>query len=373
MNNRIKVLHLKVSLSSDGATAIVLNWAKHLKDEVQFDWLIYSKEGNDWQYKFEQLGSQIFCIEDEKKKFKAPFRTAKSVINFLKEKNYDIIHIDTDDLNRVNILFYAMLAGVPCRIMHSHNSDGNRNGLLSSRVIRKLMRYCIGLFATEYVACSKAAAQWMFPKKKLNQVKILNNGIDSLKFKFSNEKRKKIRDELGLEGNYVIGNIGRFSEQKNHAFLINVIKKVYDADKSIRLVLIGAGELEENIKRQISELELDGVVQLLGVRDNVEDYLCAMDLFVLPSVWEGLGIVNIEAQANGLFCLVSDQVAREAKISDNIKFLRLNEEIWYENIILLRNTNNEIERDKMWYAAKKNNYDIKDSSKELLEIYSNSV
>ncbi len=374
--HKIKVLHLKRKLSSDGATMLELNLAQALKNEVCFDWLLYSKGESNWAYKFEELGSKIYeCpFGDNSSKLNSIFNklhTFKKYVLFFKKHPYNIIHIDTDNHDMFKLLFCAFIAGVPHRIIHSHSTQNEtvNNSIKSfSAIIKKEL---IGLFATDFLACSSPAAKWLFPKRYCSKTFILKNGINTEIFSFNNNTRKIYREKLEIHNEYLIGHIGRFSKEKNHDFLIDIFKIVSDLDDSARLLLIGEGELKQKISLKICQLKLEKKIILLGVTDQIASYLCAMDLFVLPSLFEGLGIVNIEAQATGLPCLVSDQVPIDAKINDAFNYMPLaaSKELWAEKILSYKQSNSSIKRENAWKKVQSAGFDIKLSANDLLKLY----
>lgn len=375
--NRIKVLHVKMKLSSDGATAIILNWARELKEEVEFDWLLSTDQGNDWAYKFEELGSKVYTLPiTGKGSLNKKIKKFKRYTKFLKENHYDIIHIDTDSLRRLDVLIYALFVGVPCRIMHSHNSMSEDCGnTLKFEFIREIRKFMIGLLGTDFLACSSIAAEWLFPKRIAKKAQILKNGIYTEKFKFNENNRKKIREQLGIKDEILLGHVGRFCEQKNHRFLIDVFKNVLGKEKNYKLLLIGAGPLEDEVANQVRTYGISDNVIFLGTTDCVEKYMSAMDLFILPSTFEGLGIVNIEAQASGLYCIASDAVAKEAKVTKHMEFISLNDgpERWADKILERSQDISILCRQDMWKDVANAGYDIKSSAKKLLELYKQKI
>ncbi len=374
MSDRIKVLHIKGRLSSDGATAVELNLASRLRDRIRFDWILESEEGsqNDWAYKFEALGSRIFYFSFQQSgALSRQINKIKIYYRFFKTENYDIIHIDTDNPGRVNVLFSAKLAGVPCRIVHSHNSRCEGGRLSNNILVQKILRKLMGRWSTDKIACSDVAATWMFPVDDCPNVTILKNGIDTKRFQFNPLKREKIRKELRVQNCFLIGHVGRFSKQKNHSFLIDIFYEIVKKDKTARLLLIGQGELKEEIHLKVQELGMEKQVIFLGVTDHVEDYLSAMDVFVLPSLFEGLPLVMIEAQTSGVPCILSENISKETKITDEMKFLSLQDKSssWVSEILRVKERAHDRDRKNAWKKIVDAGYDIVDSSEELYKIY----
>ncbi len=234
----------------------------------------------------------------------------------------------------------------------------------------KLDKWLIGIFATDFIACSQEAAEWLFPEKSVKKAIILKNGLDTDSFKYNHQKRYEIRKKYGLaDSQYVIGHIGRFVAQKNHIFLLNTFAEVLKTDPSARLMLLGSGILEKEIRNAASDLDIEQQVIFAGQIENVQDYMSAMDVLALPSLFEGLGMVNIEAQANGLYCVVSDRVSRLAKVTDLLDFYSLGNgpEKWAQQ--LLSRKGRTVHRLTYAGIVRESGWDIKDIAGQLDEIY----
>ena len=374
MDERIKVLHIKRRLSSDGATVAELNLASQLKDRVRFDWVLESEEGsqNDWAYKFEDLGSKIFYFSFQQSGALARQKEKiKKYYSFFKTEKYDIIHIDTDSLERVNVLLLAKLTGVSCRIVHSHNSQSEGGKLSRNIIIQKILRKLMGRWSTDKIACSEVAAKWLFPLADCSKVTILKNGINIKRFRFDPLKREKARKELGVQDSFLIGHVGRFSKVKNHSFLVDIFYEISRKDENARFLLIGQGDLEYETQRKVQKLGIEGKVTFLGVTDSVEDYLSAMDVFVLPSLFVGLPLVTVEAQTSGLPCILSDAISKETKITDETRFLPLQDGpvCWAAEILSMKKEGNIKIRENAWKKIVDAGYDIENCSEELYRIY----
>jgi len=247
--------------------------------------------------------------------------------NLLKERKYDVIHFNLFQGLSLCYVQVAKKEGVPVRIVHSHgpglrNSRTKQIKLLLHRAGRTLW----GGAATERWACSKPAAEFLFGKK---QYSFIPNGIDVEKFRFNSETREKVRKELGVFEKVVIGTVGRLSQEKNHKFLLNVFQKFHrDYPKSV-LLLVGDGDEKAALTEQAEQLGISDCVIFYGPSQHVNELLCAMDVFVLPSIFEGLPFAAIEAQASGLPVLCSEGVSRETHISDYVKALSFEDEtVW---------------------------------------------
>lgn len=292
-NEPIRVLHIVPNMQAGGLETLIMNIYRNIdRTKVQFDFLVHYTGNYFYDDEIRSLGGRIY---------KLSVRDDNNFIKYLKDLDaffkkhpeYKIVHGHMESLGQ----FYFKAAkknGVPVRVAHSHNSatentiKGKIKGLL-------LKRYKV--FATDYFACSQKAGEFMFANKKFT---VLKNAIIVNNFIYNENERNRLRKELGIKGKIVIGHAGRFCEQKNHKFLIDVFKKIADLENNAVLLLIGAGETFEKVKEQVCEYGLEERVIFLGVRKDIASLYQAMDCFVFPSLFEGLGIVAIEAQCSGL-------------------------------------------------------------------------
>ena len=247
----------------------------------------------------------------------------KSLEDLFRKNQYRIVHSNVNTLS-VFPLYAAKKAGVPVRISHSHSTSNAREW--KRNIIKNILRPFSKRYATDYFACSELAGRYLFGNKTFDQgkVKIIHNAIDLDKFKFDPEARKKLRKELDIdEKTIVIGHVGRFVKQKNHDFLIDVFNEYHAKTPDSKLLLIGTGPLEEKIKAKVKKLNLENSVLFLGQRNDTNKLYSVMDVFCLPSLYEGLPVVGVEAQAAGLLCIVSNKVSKETKVTENFIFLPL--------------------------------------------------
>ena len=296
------------------------------------------------------------------------FTVRKYFEQLQKKEEYDIVYINaTSPLYQANLLAAAKRCGIPRRIAHSHNTIITGNALKGA--IRGFLKKSIVRNATDLLACSLPAAEDLFGKEAGQRAGILKYGIDTRRFAFSASVREECREELGFAGaDYVIGHIGRFAEQKNHCFLIDIFCEVSKACPEARLLLLGEGTLQEEIRQRVSQYGLDDKVIFAGVKERTERYYCAMDVFVLPSLFEGLGIVNLEAQASGLSCVVSDQVPREVDVSGRMEFLPLGDAaVWRDSLLKYKGLAHEREND--WRDVYDAGYDVEKTAQVLTEVF----
>ena len=280
---------------------------------------------------------------------------------FRTHPEYKIVHVHQDCLSSV-ALQCAKDCGIPVRIAHSHNSNQDKNikYLFKRYYMRKIPET-----ATELFACGKAAGDWMFGGKAYQ---LLPNAIAAEKYIYEEEKAKKIKKELDLEKNIVIGHIGRFNPQKNHKFLIDIFEKCFEKNQKVRLMLIGDGEGRKEIENKVKERGLQDNVIFMGVRKDVPELLQAMDVFVFPSLYEGLPVTMIEEQAAGVPAVISNRVSEECIITkDLVKVEGLEEtpEQWADKILKQAKINKSDRNEEI----KKAKYDVETTAKWLEEYY----
>lgn len=366
--NKIKVLQFSIGNIKGGITQYVLqNWKFIDKTQFQFDFATMS-EKLDFADELSRKGCKVHYIscyaENNEKQF-------IQEINQILDENYDVIHIHTCYWKGFLVEKLASQRGIPKIIVHAHNtmidiSDENKR-MEALRTHESLKKEFPIEYATDFCACTLAAAQWLFGTQiPQNRIRLLKNAIDISSFSYSEGIRKKCRKELGLEKCFVLGNIGRFEYLKNHVFLIQVFYLVSKLIPQAKLILVGTGSLEKGIFEMACNLGIVEKVLFLGKRNDVNELMQAMDLFLLPSLFEGLGIVLIEAQASGLKCLTSENVPQDAKITDNIDYLSLEVKCWVQKIISL---SGGYCRDSMDKAISEAGYNIRIQIKELENYY----
>ena len=331
-----------------GIENFVMNYYRNIdKTKVQFDFLVHYNEKGYYDDEIKKLGGHIYYtnVRCDKKIFKY-FRYLNSF--FKEHKEYKIIHGHMPGLAPI-YFFVAKLRGVKCRISHSHVTNTERT--LKGRILKIVIKN-IRFFSNKYFACSIAAGKFMYGKRNFT---VINNAIDVNKFKFNSQKRDELRKEYKVDDKFVIGCVGRFNQQKNHKFLIEIFNSVLKIKNNATLLLIGEGELEEQIKLQAKELGILDKIQFLGIKSDIYNYYNMFDVFVLPSNFEGLGIVLIESQVNGIKTITSDVVPREACVSDLIDFIPLttSPEEWAKIIVKNVDRKDRIkEIEKVGYSLK---------------------
>lgn len=321
------------------------------------------------------LGCQVFYIGRVGSKVVKQFAIARNLYSLLRQQNYDCVHIHGDVANK---LFIAALISRLCRthkiILHSHASgvDGNNRAL--KKIFHYTTRWILKYLGTDFVACSGLAAEWMYPNISKNQIRIIRNGININAFRFCESKRNSKRKALGINDNtLVIGHVGRFAYQKNHNFLIKTFEAIYIQQPNSILLLLGEGPLEEGTKALVEKLGLEKNVKFCGTTNDISGYLMAMDIFLLPSFFEGLPIAGVEAQTSGLMCIFSDKITRESQILQTTHFLPIcagSESKWAKECIAYSTKMAVENRDAGFSCAESFGFSIKSTVSCLLQIYS---
>lgn len=365
-NEPKRIAHIIGKWLGGGVESVVMNYYRHIDhDKIQFDF-ICDDDSTDIPYdEIEKLGGKVILIPPYQKVFKYH----KELKKVLKENNYKIVHSHINTLS-VFSLFAAKCAKVPIRIAHSHSTTNKVEW--KKNLLKQVLRPFAKLFATDYMACTEHAGRWMFGDKEydMGNVYLLNNAIELDKFKYDEKIRISKRKELGIKDKQiVIGHIGRYVAQKNHSYLIDIFNEVHKQNKEAILLLVGQGPLMEETKAKVESLGLTKYINFLGQRNDVDELYQAFDLFVLPSIYEGLGMVLIEGQVAGLPCIVSSEVPKIAKVTDNLEFidLKTSPKIWASQIIY--EYENNINRKDYVNEVSQEGYDIKLEVEKLEEKY----
>lgn len=344
-----------------GIENCVMNYYRNIdREKVMFDFLVHYKEKGYYDDEIERLGGKIYYFSAREDK--NIFKYIKELRKFFREHpEYKIVHGHMPGFAPI-YFFVAKCCGVKYRISHSHSAstEPNFKGLVLKCIVKS-----IRFFANIRFACATEAGKFMYGKKEFVNIK---NAVNAEKFLFDKEIRDDLRKKLDIEDKFVIGNVGRFNVAKNHDFLIDVFSEVKKKKPDSVLLLVGEGELQEQIKSKIDSYGLAEDVLFCGISSNVDKLYQAMDCFVLPSIFEGLAIVAVEAQASGLKCVCSDKVPNEAKITDLVEFIALDEspEKWADKIL---EAGNGYERRNMYDEVVASGYNIEQAADKLKDIY----
>lgn len=354
----IKVLHSELQSNIGGIEAFLLNLTKSMDmTDIHFDMLM---RGNNpyLENELEKLGVTIHKVPIN------PLQYSKFIKQLLTQNSYDFVHVHKN--SAANILLPVMVKKFSHAklIVHSHNTSPS-GGSKISIALHKINRNKLCKLSDVRFACSDIAAEWMFGKDYLaKKVKIIKNGIITRDYVYNPKIRFQMREQLGLKDKFVIGHVGAFREQKNHRFLLSMFSRLDISNAE--LVLVGNGPLKDEIKNQAQELGIANRVKFLGSRNDVNKLLQAFDIFVMPSLWEGLGIAAIEAQASGLKTIVSDKFPMEVKVTDKVVFLPLALNEWIRKINGFQDRVIRIDESEF---IKKAGYDMSNSAEIIHNVY----
>lgn len=251
---------------------------------------------------------------------------------FFYSNRFDVIYYNTCDIVSIDMLYFAKMADVPIRIIHSHCANDDWKLNFFQRLQEKYSRKNLDKFATHLFACSEEAGKWMFGSRNYS---IIKNGIDYSKYQFNNKFRNKCRSELLLTDEMLIGVIGRLVKSKNPFYCMDIFEKILEKAPNAKMVYIGDGEYKEELEKQVKEKQFEGKIYFLGSRKDVNEWISAIDCLLMPSLFEGLPFVLVEAQAAGLPCVVSSAVSEEADLTGLVEFIDLTEktEVWADKIL----------------------------------------
>ncbi|MGQ3376826.1 glycosyltransferase family 1 protein [Priestia endophytica] len=363
----IRVLHVVGSMNIGGIETFLMNVYRNIdRTKVQFDFAVHTRKEGAYDEEIKKLGGRIFHIAPRSRNI---LRNSKDWHTLFREHpEIQIVHQHVSSLTYVNPLKVALRNNVKARIVHSHSieAEGKIHYLLHCLHSRKINKY-----ANKYFSCSDLSSRWLFGKSKVDYSEIvtINNAIDIDKFTYNKDKQKLSRKNLNIDDEFVIGHVGRFAEVKNHKFLVDIFSDIIQKIGKAKLVLVGEGNLKNDIHEYVKIKGLENHVLFVGGSSNVGDIMQAMDAFVFPSLYEGLGMVLIEAQAAGLKCFTSkDVVPQEVNISKLIKYIPLSEdsEVWSNYII---KSVYDTERPNTASLLKESGFEIKEVAKELQDRY----
>ena len=350
-----------------GVDRYLLNFLEAVHgEEIQIDFLT-NEIDESLQNELKRYRSRLYAVAT----LKHPIRQYRQICTILKENSYDMVYLNLSTAIECITAFAAKKMGIKERALHSHSSGNDRQSALSRMIYNSIHRICrLFLYrtGTMFYACSITAGEWLYPKKivRSERFEVIYNAVDKRKFCYQPDLRRQMRSELGIEENYVIGHVGNFCYPKNCRFLIEVFEQIHKLNKQAILLLIGTGAEIEDIKQVVKEKKLQNAVRFLGWRNDTDKLYQAMDTFLLPSRFEGLPIVGVEAQSTGLQCVFSTEVTKEVQIQKECYFLDLKQspKQWAELILAHR----EYDRKKIQYLKEAENYDLERQVRQLRRI-----
>ena len=364
MSEPIRILNMFTIMDRGGAETMVMNYYRHIdRNKVQFDFLVHRDQRGAYDDEIESLGGRIFRMCPV---YPQNFLNYKKKLKkfFTEHQEYQIIHSHMSELGYFAFK-EAKRQNIPVRICHAHNAPNNFDAKV---IVRTYFKHLMMPYITHLFVCGKSAGDWLYGKKNERRFIMMNNAIDAKKYVYSEQTAEEVRKELGVGDCKVIGHIGRFNPQKNHIFLIDIFSEIKKIQPDTKLLLVGGGDGMAEIRHKVERLELTDSVIFTGVRSDVHRLLQAMNVFVFPSLYEGLPVTMVEAQAAGLPCVISDHVPEECIVTqDLVTIQRLSDspESWAKHIVSRMNTDRKDTREEI----KAHGFDIAENAKWLEEFY----
>ena len=365
MKEPVRVLCLFTIMDRGGAETMCMNLLRHIdRRKVVFDFLVYHSEPGEYDKEIESLGGRIYRIPNIRDTIR---HINAARVFFKKHKEYKIVHNHMQSSGAL-ICWEAKKAGIRTIVYHSHADINSSYTVDSKSFARRRIEDIFDLIAqrcsTDFFACGKRAASAIISNRN---VRILHNAIDLDKFKYNVEIREKLREEYNSKDKFIIGNVARIDANKNQKFLLDLTKGSVKKGISTELWLIGDGEEKQNIELLIKKKSIEENVKLFGIRSNVNELLQAMDIFVLPSIAEGLPVSCVEAQAAGLPCVFSDGIDKETSIIKNNSILSLNDPIeeWVDTLLKYKDYKRKDTIEELRAAG----YDIEETAKQMESFY----
>lgn len=362
----MRILYIHGStMNNAGTEAYMMNYFRHMdRQRIQIDFVVHGYGKGAYDEEISELGGKIYHVPVKTHNF---IKNILCLYRIIKNGNYTIVHSHMDAMSYIPLKI-AKICKVPVRIAHSHSTahmtDKKLKIWLNERAKRKLPSV-----ATHYFACSVMAAEWLFGTDNADKALIIPNAVDVEKYRYSADVRKQMRRSLNLsDKDRVIGHIGRFEYPKNHEYLIKVFRELHIKNPDYKLVIVGGGSLKGEIQNRINESGLNEAVRFVDACSNAGQYYNAFDLFCFPSHFEGLGMVLVEAQCNGLACYASDRVPEESDLTGTVRFLPINDESiekWVQAI-------NESVHERNVHAVEQvtdRGYSIEKAAMDLQKIY----
>lgn len=366
METPIRILNLFTIMDRGGAESIVMNYYRHIdRSKVQFDFMVHREQRGAFDDEIEAMGGRIYRMCPI---YPQNFGKYKKMLRkfFSEHPEYRIIHSHMSELGYFAFK-EAKRQGVPVRICHAHNTP---NGFDLKMIMRTYFKTAMKPYITHRFICGTAAGCWLFGEKYQDQFIMMNNAIDTAQYAFSPAIRAEMRRELGLENRFVVGHVGRFAEQKNHMFLLEIFAALAQKRSDAVLLLVGGGAREDEIRKRVQALGLQERVKFLGVRNDINRVMQAMDIFLFPSLFEGLPVTMVEAQTAGLPCFISESIPPQCILTENVRRISLDEPAakWAE--IILDETSLERRKDIRDIIVRAG-FDITENAKWLQEFYLN--
>lgn len=358
MSEPIRVAQIMGKMMGGGVEQVVMNYYRHVdRERVQFDFLVDADSALVPRDEIESLGGRVFDVPP----YQRVLAYQRELIRLFRQERWPIVHSHINALS-VFPLHAAKRVAVPVRIAHSHSTAGK--GEHAKNAVKMLLKRFSNVYPTHRMACSQYAGEWLFGRGA--DFEILYNAIDLSRFFFNAETRAQARADLGLTGDhFVIGHVGRFMPQKNHKFLIDAFAEIARRRDDAVLLLVGSGEAEDLVETWVAKCGVSDRVMFLGQRNDVERLYQAFDAFVLPSLYEGLCLVGVEAQAAGLSCFLSESITREVDVTRTVRFLPINDASAWADAMSSVKPGERLMIDPVDF----DNYDIRSAAMRLADYY----
>lgn len=369
MYKPIRVLQVFALMNRGGAETMIMNIYRNLdRTKIQFDFVVHTEEVCDFDDEIKLLGGRIYRIPRYEGKNHLQYLNFWADF-FRNNPDYKIIHGHIRSTASIYLNIARKFGLITIAHSHSTSSGGGIEG-----IVKGAFQYPIRHFSDYLFACSEGAGMWLYGKNVLSRKNffVVNNAIDSELFAFNEATRLEKRLNLRIEKKLVFGHVGRFISIKNHQFLIDIFKEIHSMVPGSVLLLIGDGELKPEIEKYVKEKKLNNEIFFLGIREDIPQLLCAMDMFIFPSIYEGLPVTLIEAQAAGLKMVISDSITKEVAVTNLVSYCSLDSDPkQWASFILKKTFSEKQSREKYYEVIKTTNYDIKDNSKWIENFYLN--
>nr|WP_321152438.1 glycosyltransferase family 1 protein [uncultured Acetatifactor sp.] len=351
-----------VAFQLNGITSMIMNYYRNMDCVgMQIDFLSANEIDMEIEAEMYKRGANVYCIPRKSE----PLNYFKKTYELMKKNQYDIVHVHGNSAMMIIDILPARMAKIPIIIVHSHNTTCNHNGM--HKLLNPIFKYCY----THRFACGQKAGEWLFQDKPFE---IISNGIELRTYKYNVKIRERYRDSIQAGERVVIGAVGNFNKQKNHEFLLDIYAELVKENEAYMLLLIGEGPILPKMKEKAYSLGINESVIFLGKTSKVSNYMQAMDIFVLPSIHEGMPLVLVEAQAAGLPCILSDVVTKEADLTSSIRYVPLAQTIdWVKAIKAVVEDTPKENRERLCIKWQKMigeaGYDIADDARRLESLY----
>lgn len=364
-SGKMRILEVcTVPTEKSGIPNVIFNLMSQMdKTSVEMGYVAINEPPLFYRNKLKELGVSLHVIS---RKIKSPISYIRNLSRVA--SGYDVIHVHGNSATMLLEMVAAKIAGVPVRSTHSHSSSCLMKGI--DRLARPFFYHLCNL----NLACSIKAGEWLYRKRPY---KVIRNGIRTSRYQFSENDRRRVRDRLNLNNKVVIGNVANFDYAKNHAYLLRIFQALLKDLPECVLLLVGEGERKEKLLEEARALGIGDNVIFTGSVDNPWEYMSAMDVIVMPSLYEGFPLTLIEEQANGLSCVVSEGISHEVDLTGNLRFIPLDSgvEIWKKGIIsiLKKNGHDSASSQNSISSIKNSGYDIKEAASELIDIFNQKL